>query len=47
VRWSLAVVAVVGMTVTLLLLGWGRTAFQRTVTAVRAAEASATGEGDR
>lgn len=41
VRWSLALVAVVGMTVTLLLLGWGRTAFQRTVTAVRAAEAGA------
>lgn len=38
VRWSLAAVAVVGMSVTLLLLGWGRTAYQRTVTAVRGAE---------
>jgi hypothetical protein len=41
VRWSLAVVAVVGMTATLLLLGWGRSAYQRTVTAVRVAEAGA------
>jgi MFS family permease len=41
VRWSLAVVAVVGMTATLLLLGWGRSAYQRTVAAVRAAEGAA------
>jgi MFS family permease len=41
VRWSLSVVAVVGMTATLLLLGWGRSAYQRTVTAVRVAEAGA------
>lgn len=40
VRWSLATVAVVGMAVTLLLLGWGRSAFQRTVAEVRAGEAA-------
>ena len=31
VRWSLAIVNVVGMTGTLLLLGWGRAAFRETV----------------